>query len=629
MSWLFLTLLALAYSHTVGWGDSVSNDLEKPPHWCATKPVSSRSTKRQNTCGLGSRCDDPAVRSTYVLNAQTGIQTVRIKFIMLGAASSPALTTNVNGLMDTMNKVYGPAKINFQITIDYYPAAHFDGIDATDSLAITKMKTTYANNTGSECNVFVAGSLKNNVLGFAIFPTDTYALQAGGGVVLTSSEIGAGKYTLPHEFGHALGLLHTFEGAYVDDAGKVTTPCDPCEEFAGQASDTKGDMCSDTPPTLENFKCAEPVSGDCRGNAYQTTDYTNIMGYGSNQCLLNGKFSGQQIARTRCFLERHLSGWLASSKPCTSPSECTGNVSNKCTVPDCIGGFCQTRRTQCAAASNCFENICDPADGVCKIQPKACNPPPGLTCAHSTCNVKTGACETNYSGCGDPSLFTNDPCVPKTTPFCNNATIMDCVCGTYNDDCCLKAWNIDCTYAVAHCDDVRDCIAEGLPDPVNMACETAIKIKPITYKASINDFEEFQCEGGTVNKFHGAWFYAKGTDWATLTIDTCHFETAVSSSIFIFDDCTILRCISKASSTGGCSAQASVTMAPDEDYWFYIASDTLGTIKVTINGTAPEPGSDVPLPAIIAIAVLAAVALVILLLIIYVCCTAPSGVEHP
>lgn len=216
---------------------------------------------------------------------------------------------------------------------------------------------------------------------------------------MTYTEVASGKWTLPHEMGHAFGLLHTHECmcsssfaspvnlsmlyeficnsclASPASGGVAVQPCDVCCEFAGNPSEIKGDLISDTPPTLENYKCADPTGPDCKGNAYAPTDYRNIMGYAPNSCLnAGGHFSQQQIGRMRCFLERNLNGWLSSSRKCTVVADCEDN--NACTFETCVSGACVTRLKQCGNSTTPCEDLkCDPVDGGCKPVPRACPTP--------------------------------------------------------------------------------------------------------------------------------------------------------------------------------------------------------------------------------------------------------------
>jgi hypothetical protein len=616
MAWVLFAVLSFI---TFVYGDDHRERDSEPKQrgWCATGSPHGRSLKRQQqSCGLMHRCDDSVVRDAYLLQASSPTLTLRLKFIIFGQGPSAGLLKNISAVMDTTTTAYAPARVSFNYTVDYYPSVSFPRLSATDAISISDMKKKYSNNSGAEMNIFVP-TLSDGVLGFAIFPTDPSSLGPGGGVVITYPEIKAGAFTVPHELGHALGLLHTFEGAYTGSDGKVSSPCDPCAEFAGAASDSKGDMCSDTAPTLENFKCADPENPDCRNNGYKNTDYLNYMGYADNNCLLKGHFSTQQIARMRCFMERILSPLLATSRTCQVPADC--DDANNCTFETCVNGGCQTRVTNCDNSTvPCKDNVCDPKDGVCKLKSKTCSAPTSLPCANAACNLTENSCKTDFTPCSAGGHFENDCCKTTDTPFCNDSSIMNCVC-SHNDYCCLKSWNQDCYNLVAHCSDTRDCIAETLPSPTNLDCETAAPLEDIIFKASTDDNEAFECVdlGISIKNYHGAWFRASGDDYSDVMMSTDFIESAVNTEIYIFDACK--HCISKASSTGNGNAKASFTMAPGVNYWFYVGSAQLGAIRVDFNTTAVDKSTIIPLGAIVAIAVLGAVAVIIVILIAYVC----------
>lgn len=59
----------------------------------------------------------------------------------------------------------------------------------------------------------------------------------------------------------------------LDTPDSVKTGCDICAEFAGFPTDLKGDMCADTPPTIENYKCQDPEEADCNGRTYNNTAF--------------------------------------------------------------------------------------------------------------------------------------------------------------------------------------------------------------------------------------------------------------------------------------------------------------------------------------------------------------------
>jgi len=543
-----------------------------------------------------------------------------LKFIIFGQSSvTTQITNNVAALMDTTTKAYAPAKISFEWSINVNPSTEFNGLDPSQSDLVTKMKSSTADSPATQLNIWVPQTLKAGLLGWAIFPIDpAEALSDHGGVVMTYAEVNSGKWTLPHEMGHAFGLLHPHESSPAS-GGVAVQPCDVCCEFAGNPSDIKGDLISDTPPTLENYKCANPTSGDCRGNSYGATDYYNIMGYAPNSCFdVGGHFTQQQQGRMRCFLERNLVGWLSSARKCQVVADCDDN--NACTFETCVSGSCQTRLKQCGNSTvPCTDLTCDPVDGNCKPSPRVCKGPAGLSCAKVSCDVRTNACVADFSTCAPPAAFQHDCCTTSPSPFCNDSAIINCVCTAYSLDCCTKGWDVLCTDIVAHCSDTRDCLAETLPEPTNPSCATAALISDgatSIFKADNQDVSSFNCLGVDVTS-DGAWWYITGATAKSFSVDTCFIETAVVPTIYVFDKCPKLGgvCSTKAISSSSCTAQLTLNLDPSQTAYIFVSSPQYGTIRADFKTTAAPSG--LPLGAIIALVVLSIFAVLVIILIIY------------
>jgi len=529
------------------------------------------------------------------------------------------MTNNVAALMDTTTKAYAPAKISFEWSINANPSTEFIGLDPAQSGRVSQMKSTTSDSPATHLNIWVPQTLKSGLLGWAIFPIDSAeALGDHGGIVMTYSELASGKWTLPHEMGHAFGLLHTHESA-PSEGGLAIQPCDVCVEFANSPSDLTGDMIADTPPTLENYKCADPTSTDCKGHPYSSTDFRNIMGYAPNSCLnAGGHFTPQQIGRMRCFLERNLNGWLGSARKCTIPSDCDDN--NACTFETCVAGSCQTRLTHCENSTvPCVDLQCDPADGQCKPVMRECPTPRALPCASGTCNSDLNSCVYDYSACASPDAFQNDCCTTSPTPFCNDSAIVNCVCNSFSLNCCTDDWDPLCTDIVAHCSDTRDCLAETLPEPTNPTCALADTIEDgesSIFKSTDVERSQFNCLGVDVD-IDGAWWTTSGKETETVSIDTCFLETAVTPNIYVFDNCPSLGgvCITKAISSSSCTAQLSLDLEPTQTVYIFVGSVQYGTVRADFKTTGVSTG--IPLGAIIALAVLSVFAVLVILLIAY------------
>jgi hypothetical protein len=105
-----------------------------------------------------------------------------------------------------------------------------------------------------------------------------------------------GQTTLPHEIGHAFGLLHSFTGI------SEHPYCDACRENAG--SEDTGDFCADTPPIIRNWDCTSPLAAtgvnydSCipTRKTWDPNPFQNLMSYGS----CRNQFSECQKRRVRC-----------------------------------------------------------------------------------------------------------------------------------------------------------------------------------------------------------------------------------------------------------------------------------------------------------------------------------------
>lgn len=114
-------------------------------------------------------------------------------------------------------------------------------------------------------NIFVVNDA-NGVAGFAHYPDADNPTN-----VVIASQFRAGVGTGPHELGHSLGLLHTFEG----DGGGTTCPTNT--DCLNQ-----GDKVCDTNPHINFRNCPSATTQNCDKVAYASMAFdlrNNIMSY--------------------------------------------------------------------------------------------------------------------------------------------------------------------------------------------------------------------------------------------------------------------------------------------------------------------------------------------------------------
>ena len=153
-------------------------------------------------------------------------------------------------------------------------------------------------------NIYVANKI-DGFNGTSGSGTNGYAYlygAAGGsvdGAYHHAGVVGKGKPTLGHEFGHALGLYHTF------GQNSSTTAC---QTTSADDAYTTGDLVHDTAPTINGnyyssvYGVPQPTSAIINGctNAPFDNVVTNVMNYGSYR----NKFTQGQVDRSvALFLE--------------------------------------------------------------------------------------------------------------------------------------------------------------------------------------------------------------------------------------------------------------------------------------------------------------------------------------
>ncbi|MBL0308257.1 MAG: T9SS type A sorting domain-containing protein [Bacteroidetes bacterium] len=162
--------------------------------------------------------------------------------------------------------------------------------------------TTYGiYNKPDVINVYINGNMPG-LCGFATFP---FTNPTGGGIFLHRNCIGADKTTYPHEMGHYLGLMHTFETTF----GK--------EFVNGTNCSFTGDLYCDTPADFLDQRIPCPYTGnktDPNGDLYRTViDPSLYMSYFNDAC--QNRFSTMQKGQMTTILTGTRSYLLTNTPP--------------------------------------------------------------------------------------------------------------------------------------------------------------------------------------------------------------------------------------------------------------------------------------------------------------------------
>lgn len=265
-----------------------------------------------SNCPFYSHCDNPAVRDASDISKW---KTINIRFNVLmnknGKWPYPLTEYKLKAGIETFIEDYRKLNINFKVTAieyirdsKYYCLPAFSETDDRWYQTAEKMKQKYAVNYKNEVNVFIACMNtmqgQGGLLGYGTFPWDPSVFTTSGGVFLNSAAVGPGQRTLTHEFGHNLGLWHTFRGQSEVACG------DSCYESVHQAGekyfDYVGDFCSDTLAAPRYWTCSAPNVYSCYQQPWITSPsiYQNFMSYTPDYCM--NTFSEQQIRRAHCYI---------------------------------------------------------------------------------------------------------------------------------------------------------------------------------------------------------------------------------------------------------------------------------------------------------------------------------------
>jgi len=277
-------------------------------------------------CAYETSCDSVSKRNAY---QGDGINTLYIDMVVTVVCYSPGVCAGgvddarVFAQIAELESDFAHMGILFRLNrVAYEVNKQYASIRKYSMLPfwyndINTVKDLYAYNPEKNINIFVTDQDQGNqgtLLGIGTFPWDPEYLTSRGGLWMNAKYFGAGEKTLAHEFGHNVGLWHTFHGVSEVDCG---TPCyEPPHPEDDPSADETGDFCSDTLSTPRNYYCNDPSGSDtCSLNTWTLygTDPENIMSYSPDSCM--NSFTTNQQGRARCHLCEVVPGVLDSSVP--------------------------------------------------------------------------------------------------------------------------------------------------------------------------------------------------------------------------------------------------------------------------------------------------------------------------
>ena len=243
-----------------------------------------------------------------------------------GVLSDEEIQISIDNANDFFRANLGSvAQAGFDTGIEFY-LAEVDsqgnpttGITRTESLAWYNDNGTYWNKLAWDPQryVNVYTNTASGALGYVSgFPSEPQAESDSDRVVMNHECMrGVSCYdsidTLAHEFGHYLGLFHTFE-TYLGSG---------CDASPAGACLTNGDMICDTCPTASSwFSCDTVESAQCRSLPYPSN---NVMSY-THEC--KDRFTPGQANRMRCSLLTYRPLLYTTAQTCVS--QCFADIDN-------------------------------------------------------------------------------------------------------------------------------------------------------------------------------------------------------------------------------------------------------------------------------------------------------------
>lgn len=181
-------------------------------------------------------------------------------------------------------------------------------------------------------NIWVVNKIDGNdgtsgtfIAGYATLPSNNPGFPPVDGTVMLATQMNINRITLPHEVGHAFGLLHTFEGSHPSSS---TNKCP-----ANNNCTTDGDMCCDTEPhyLYSPGSCYSGQNNPCTGTTFGDATAKNFMNYANCQNRFTNDQGNRVIASLLATTIRRslISSAGALAIPSTGlPTVCTPGITN-------------------------------------------------------------------------------------------------------------------------------------------------------------------------------------------------------------------------------------------------------------------------------------------------------------